>query len=86
MRARLGRDPSPAEVNAELRAFDAQIAQLNQALADMRPAIVKSVKSTGVFPRALETRALGVAPADPQVGSAPAQEGFRVLFQHLLSQ
>ena len=58
MRARLGRDPSPAEVNAELRAFDARIAQLNQALADMRPAIVKSVKSTGAI-RLLPGRPFG---------------------------
>ncbi|HEY7494062.1 MAG TPA: hypothetical protein VIH59_23540 [Candidatus Tectomicrobia bacterium] len=86
VRARLGRNPTAAEVQAELRAFDAQITQLNQSLANMRPQIAKEVKSTGVFPRALEAGVLGVAPTDPQAGSTQAQEGFRVLWQNLLSQ
>jgi hypothetical protein len=85
-RARLGREPTAAEVSAELSAFDARIAQLNQSLATMRPDIVKSMKSTGVFPRALEAGVLGVAPADPQRGSTQAREGVRALYQDLLSR
>jgi hypothetical protein len=75
-----------AEVQAELSAFDAQIAQLNQSLADRRPEIAKAVNSTGVLPRTLEANLLGIVPAAPQAGATQAQEGFRVLSQTLFAQ
>jgi hypothetical protein len=86
LRARLGRDPTTAELTTELRAFDARVAQLNQSLAVMRPQIAKAIKDTGNFPRSLEASALGVAPADPQASSAAASEGFRAVFQTLLTR
>lgn len=84
LRARLGRAPSQAELDAELRAFDTRIAQLNQALAAQRTQIAKAVKAGEAIPRAIEAAALGVAPADPEVQSAATREGLRGLFQTLL--
>lgn len=67
-------------------AFDARIAQLNRSLADKRVEIAKAVKRDGVIPREIEASVLGVAPADAQKNSLTAQEGFRALFQMLLSR
>jgi hypothetical protein len=85
LRARLGREPTAAELNADLQAFDRRVANVNQALAEMRPRIADTMKRTGRFPRSLEAGVLGVTPADPQAGSAAAAEGFRRLFQTLLT-
>jgi hypothetical protein len=85
LRARLGREPTEAELNADLQAFDRRVANANQALAGMRPRIADAMKRTGRFPRSLEAGVLGVAPADPATGSAAAAEGFRRLFQTLLT-
>lgn len=85
LRARLGRDPTSAELAAELKTFDDRVARVNRSLAGMRPRIADAVKRTGVFPRSLEAGVLEVAPADPQAGSAAASEGFRRLFQTLLT-
>jgi hypothetical protein len=84
--ARLGREPTSNELNAELRAFDTRIAQVNQFLVDKRVKIAEAVKRDGVFPHALEATALGVAPADPEVNSPEAKSGMRALLRILLTQ
>lgn len=85
LRAKLGREPTEAELNDDLQAFDQRVANVNQALADMRPRIADAIKRTGRFPRSLEAGVLGVAPTDPEAGSASAAEGFRAFFQNLLT-
>jgi hypothetical protein len=84
--ARLGREPTRSELNTELRAFDARIAQVNQSLADKRQKIAEAVKRDGIFPRAVDAAVLGVAPADPQANSPEARNGMRALLQILLTQ
>jgi hypothetical protein len=84
--ARLGREPTSNELNAELRAFDTRIGQVNQFLVDKRVKIAEAVKRDGVFPRAFEATALGVAPADPEANSPEAKSGMRALLQILLTQ
>jgi hypothetical protein len=86
LRARLGREPSSAELAAELNAFDARIAEMNRALAGKRVEIAKAVKRDGVMPRGLEATMLQLPPADPQTNSPAAQEGMRALMQMLLTR
>jgi hypothetical protein len=86
LRSRLGRDPSRAELDAELRAFDARIGAVNQSLVTLRPQIAAALKSDGAFPRAIEATALGVAPAAVDANAAQASEGVRALVQPLLAR
>lgn len=86
LRSRLGREPSSAEFDGELRAFDARVERVNQWLADHRVEIAKAVESKGSLPRSIDANPLGLDPADPQISSAPASEGFRALFRSLLTE
>lgn len=86
LRARLGREPSPAELESERRAFDARIAQVNRALARQRPQIARAVRRDGAFSSELDASILGVRPTDPHARSAEAQEGIRALMQMLLTR
>jgi hypothetical protein len=84
LHARLGREPSAAELQAEIAQFDARIARMNDALAARRTEITRAMRSTGQFPRALERRILGVPaaaePADPE----QVETGFQMLVRALL--
>jgi hypothetical protein len=84
LRARLGRDPSAAELNAERRAFDARIVQINRTLVARRAEIAGAVQRDRAFPRALEASLLGLKSPDPQLRSPEAREGMRALLQSLL--
>lgn len=86
LRARLGRNPSVAELNAELRVFDARIGEVNRSLVEMRPQIAAALKADGAFPRKLEAAALRVAPAAADTNAPQAREGVRALFQPLLER
>jgi hypothetical protein len=86
LRARLGRDPSRIELDAELRTFDVRIGEVNRSLVALRPQIAAALKTDGAFPRALEAAALGVAPAAVDVNAVQAREGVRALVQPLLSR
>lgn len=61
-RQRLGREPTATEINAAVADFDAEIARVNQALAQRRTEIATAYRSTGRFPRDLEAPILGIAP------------------------
>lgn len=86
LRSRLGRNPSPVELAAEVNTFDDQVAQVNSSLAQKRAEIGKALKRDGRIPRALEATSLGIAPVDPQTNSPIVQEGMRALTQILLTK
>jgi hypothetical protein len=83
--SRLGRDPSPAEVAAEIQAFDARIARANGQLAAKRQEIAATLRREGVFPRALEESVLGLPRREPSADPSASREGFHVLIQTLLA-
>lgn len=66
-RRRVGRQPTPAEVSAELAAFDARVAALNRTLASQRSQMAARYKQTGAFRKDFETTLLGLPPREPQM-------------------
>jgi hypothetical protein len=86
LRSRLDRDPTDAEMQAELRKFNARIEQANRWLAANRTRIAKTYGDTGSMPPAFDEEALrpGASPRPPE--TAAVQAGFRALFRSLLTQ
>ncbi len=86
LRARLDREPSPAEFAAELEVFDTRVERANRWLADNRVRIAKAYRSAGAMPPDFDAAALDPAPTDRQPDSAEVRAGFRALFRSLLAQ
>jgi hypothetical protein len=83
--ARLGREPSAAEITEETKAFDARVESANRWLAANRGRIAKAYASAGGIPPSFDDAALDAAPARP-TGSPEARDGFRAVFRALLTQ
>lgn len=86
LRARLDRDPTTAEVAAELRTFDARVEQANRWLAANRARIAKSFASAGALPPDFDHEALRGAAAGARMETAQDREAHRALFRALLTQ
>jgi hypothetical protein len=84
LRARLDREPTTAEIETELRVFDARVEQANRWLAGNRARIAKTYAATGAMPPAFDDEALRGAPTGRRIESAQVREAFRSLFRSLL--
>ncbi|MGH9380417.1 MAG: hypothetical protein ACRD2Z_07370 [Thermoanaerobaculia bacterium] len=86
LRARLDRDPTAAELTAELQAFDARVARANQWLVANRTRLAKVYASAGTLPPAFDDAALDPAPPDRRSDTPAVRDAFRELFRALLAQ
>lgn len=86
LRSRLDRDPTAAEIAAELGKFNARIEQANRWLAANRTRVAKTYAAAGSMPPAFDEQALrpGASPRPPETPAV--QAGFRALFRSLLTQ
>ncbi|MEZ4332638.1 MAG: hypothetical protein R3F35_12830 [Myxococcota bacterium] len=73
LRAGLGREPSASEIDAEVAAFDRQIAAINAEIEQARGEIRAHYEQEGAFPRALESRWLDVALPDSDLDDPRAR-------------
>src|SRR5262249_46031457 len=79
LRSRLGRAPSSAELQQEIRLYDKRIATLNAALASHRAEFAAAYKKTGRTNRALENAILGIVPHEEITDPAYRDAMRRVL-------
>lgn len=89
-RRRVGREPTAAEVTAEVAAFDDRIARINGALAQRQSQsqIAIAYKQTGRFPHDIEAPLLGITPraAEAVNPNAEARAGLQRMFTRLFNE
>jgi hypothetical protein len=86
LRARLDREPTGAEVEAELRAFDARIEQANRWLATHRTRVAKAYAAGGSLPPGFDDEAVRPGTTARRAVTPEERAAFRSLFRALLTQ